>query len=252
MSEGPLAVVTGSSGAIGSAITASLVRDGWRVLGVDCLLASEPVGNGSEALVADVALEETWEQVADRVMALGGILHGLVHCAARQICAPLLETRVEDWQRLLATNLSAAFLGCRALHASLARGPGAVVAVGSVHARQTSLHMSAYAATKGGLSALMRALAIEWAPDGIRVNTVLPGAVDSAMLRDGLRRSHLVIGDESARLQALAARTVAGRIGQPADIAETVAFLLDVERAGFVTGAEWIIDGGASVRLSSE
>jgi NAD(P)-dependent dehydrogenase (short-subunit alcohol dehydrogenase family) len=252
MSHSPLAVVTGVAGAIGGAIAALLQQRGWRVIGVDQAPAP-PALAGMTYLQADVAAEATWERVAAEIDAHGVGLHGLVHAAALQICAPLTETSSADWQRVMAVNLGAAHLAGRACHPALKAAKGSLVMIGSVHARCTSANIAAYAASKGGLSALVRALAIEWAPDGIRVNAILPGAVDSAMLRDGLNRGHLDGADgEAARLEALANRTVAGRIGKPGDVAEAVGFLLDSERAGFVTGAEWVIDGGATARLSTE
>jgi NAD(P)-dependent dehydrogenase (short-subunit alcohol dehydrogenase family) len=138
------------------------------------------------------------------------------------------------------------------LHEALAAGKGAVVGIGSVHARATSANIASYAASKGALSAMLRALAVEWAQDGIRVNTVLPGAVESDMLRDGLMRGHLDAGNVEDRLQQLANRTVMGRIGRPEEIGGMVRFLLDPADSSFVTGAEFVIDGGALARLSSE
>lgn len=252
MSPAPLVVITGAAGAIGGAIAALLAQRGWRVIGLD--QAPPPQSwDDTSYLQADVAAEQTWNAVATRVHALDGQLQGLVHAAAVQLCAPLTETSVAAWQRLMAVNLGAVHLACRACHAALKAGGGSLVMIGSVHARCTSSNIAAYAASKGGLSALVRALAIEWAPDGIRVNAVLPGAVDSAMLRAGLNRGHLdgAAGEEE-RLSALAHRTVAGRIGQPKEIAEATAFLLDPQRAGFMTGAELVVDGGATVRLSTE
>jgi NAD(P)-dependent dehydrogenase (short-subunit alcohol dehydrogenase family) len=95
-------------------------------------------------------------------------------------------------------------------------------------------------------------VAIELAPQDVRVNAVLPGAVDTPMLRAGLQRAHLTATDEDAALQALAGRTVNGRVAQPAEIARVVVFLADVEQSTFMTGQALIVDGGATARLSSE
>ena len=119
-------------------------------------------------------------------------LDALVNNAGVQIAKPLLETSVEEWDAVMASNLRSVFLGVKLAHPLLkAAGGGAIVNVSSVHAVQTSANIAAYAASKGGLLALTRAMAIEFAPDNIRVNAILPGAVDTPMLRAGLDRGHL-------------------------------------------------------------
>jgi NAD(P)-dependent dehydrogenase (short-subunit alcohol dehydrogenase family) len=129
---------------------------------------------------------------------------------------------------------------------------GAIVNVSSVHAVATSANIAAYAASKGALLALTRALAIELAPDNIRVNAVLPGAVDTPMLHAGLSRGHVAGADLPALMQALSKRTVMGRIGQPTEIGQTILFLADSERSSFMTGQALVVDGGATARLSTE
>jgi NAD(P)-dependent dehydrogenase (short-subunit alcohol dehydrogenase family) len=126
------------------------------------------------------------------------------------------------------------------------------VITSSVHAVATSANIAAYAASKGGLLALTRAMAIEFAPDDIRVNAVLPGAVDTPMLRAGLGRGHVGHGDIQERLDNLAAKTVNGRIGTPEEIAHAIYFLADNTQSSFMTGQALIVDGGATCRLSTE
>jgi NAD(P)-dependent dehydrogenase (short-subunit alcohol dehydrogenase family) len=247
----PLAVITGSAGAIGGETANLLASKGWRVIGLDIRRSERPDDFLFE-LVDDVSQESTWEKARASVNEAGGELHGLVHAAAYQVCTPLIETTENDWHKVMATNLGSFYLACHTLHGTLAKGRGSVVAVGSVHARATSANIAAYAASKGGLSAMVRALAIEWAGDGIRVNAVLPGAVDSAMLRDGLRRGHLDGVDDQALLDQLASRTVNGRIGQPEEIAQAIDFFLDESKSSFATGSELVVDGGATIRLSTE
>ena len=110
----------------------------------------------------------------------------------------------------------------------------------------------AYAASKGGLLALTRAMAIEFARDNIRVNAILPGAVDTPMLRAGLQRGHLGGVDIKERLKNLAQKTVNGRVGKPEEIAHAIYFLVDDEQSSFMTGQGLIVDGGATARLSTE
>jgi glucose 1-dehydrogenase len=121
-----------------------------------------------------------------------------------------------------------------------------------VHAVQTSANIAAYAASKGGLLALTRAMAIEFAADNIRVNAILPGAVDTPMLRAGLGRDHVTGADIHTRLENLAGKTVNGRIGTPDEIAHAIYFLADGTQSSFMTGQALIVDGGATARLSTE
>jgi NAD(P)-dependent dehydrogenase (short-subunit alcohol dehydrogenase family) len=127
-----------------------------------------------------------------------------------------------------------------------------VVNVSSVHAVQTSANIAAYAASKGAMLALTRAMAIEFAKDNIRVNAILPGAVDTPMLRAGLNRGHLGGAGELDRLENLARKTVNGRVGQPEEIARAIYFLADESQSSFITGQALIADGGATARLSTE
>ncbi len=127
-----------------------------------------------------------------------------------------------------------------------------MVNVSSVHAIQTSANIAAYAASKGGLLALTRAMAIEFAPDNIRVNAILPGAVDTQMLRSGLGRGHVGDGNINQRLENLARKTVSGKVGLPEEIAAAIHFLADQEQSSFMTGQALVVDGGATARLSTE
>ena len=125
--------------------------------------------------------------------------------------------------------------------------------VSSVHAIATSANIAAYAASKGAMLALTRALAIELASNNIRVNAVLPGAVDTPMLHSGLSRGHLW-GDNIVDLvEQLGSKHVIGRVGQPQEIAQAIYFLADQSRSSFMTGQEGlVVDGGATCRLSTE
>ena len=122
----------------------------------------------------------------------------------------------------------------------------------SVHAVATSKDIAAYAASKGGMLALTRAMAIEFAPDNVRVNAILPGAVDTPMLRAGMNRAHAGHGTLEDRLENLARNTVSGKIGTPAEIAQSIFFLADGAMSSFMTGQALIVDGGATARLSTE
>ena len=153
----------------------------------------------------------------------------------------------------MASNLRSVFLSAKLAYPLLQnRGGGAVVNVSSVHAVATSKDIAAYAASKGGLLALTRAMAIEFAEDNVRVNAILPGAVDTPMLRAGLNRDHAGSGTMQSRLENLARRTVSGKVGRPEEIAQAIYFLADEEQSSFMTGQAMIVDGGATARLSTE
>jgi NAD(P)-dependent dehydrogenase (short-subunit alcohol dehydrogenase family) len=153
---------------------------------------------------------------------------------------------------VMESNLRSVYLAIRNAYPLMKEHGGAIINVSSVHAIATSAKIAAYAASKGALSALTRALAIELTEDKIRVNAVLPGAVDTPMLRSGLRRGHLAGQDEFELVKALGARHVIGRVGEPEEIGEAILFLADSKRSSFITGQSIVVDGGATIRLSTE
>lgn len=127
--------------------------------------------------------------------------------------------------------------------------PGAsIINISSIHARATSAGLAAYVASKGALSALTRATALELGARGIRVNAVLPGAIDTPMLRNALARNRPL--DDA--WNSLIAGAPLGRVGAPSDVAHLVAFLADSEVSGNITGQEFVCDGGVLARLATE
>jgi len=139
----------------------------------------------------------------------------------------------------------------RELLGALSIADGAIVNVSSVHAVATSQNIGAYAASKGALVALTRAAAVELAEQGVRCNALLPGAVDTPMLRDGLSRRPHPDGPDG-NLQILIDSTPLKMVASPTDIAKSVLFLADTERSPFITGQALIADGGATAKLSTE
>jgi glucose 1-dehydrogenase len=254
MSEGTRVVlITGAAGGIGKAAVKYFAQEGWRVIGVD----RNPFGETFPAQGLFIQSEcrelKNLEMIFEKAGAFSPVLHAVVHNAAVQVAKPVIETTVEEWDAVMASNLRAAFLGAKLAYPLLkAAGGAAIVNVSSVHAVQTSANIAAYAASKGGLLALTRALAIEFAPDNIRVNAILPGAVDTPMLRAGLQRGHVSGGTVLDRLDNLARKTVNGRVGQPQEIASAIYFLADEKQSSFMTGQALVVDGGATARLSTE
>lgn len=251
-------LITGAGGGIGRACIYQFASRGWRVIGVDRNALSEVEGGedfpaNGRFIQADISQPESVEMIFQQARDFHPTLDALVNNAAVQVAKPLVETTVEEWDAVMASNLRSVFLFVKLAHPLLkAAGGGSIVNVSSVHAMQTSANIAAYAASKGGLLALTRALAIEFAADDIRVNAILPGAVDTPMLRAGLGRGHAGSGDMQERLDNLARRTVNGRVGTPAEIANAIYFLADSEQSSFMTGQAMIVDGGATARLSTE
>jgi NAD(P)-dependent dehydrogenase (short-subunit alcohol dehydrogenase family) len=239
---GPVALVTGGANGIGRAIAHHLIAAGWRLGIVDLpgngLHRSFPAGARNVMLVEDDVRQE--ETAAGAVAALAerfGRLDGLVSNAGITIRTPLRRLTFAEWRRVIDTNLTATFLFARAAEKELRRARGAIVTIASTRALMSEPDTESYAASKGGLVALTHALAISLGP-AVRVNCVSPGWIET---RDyaALRRSDH-------------AQHPAGRVGKAQDIAEIVAFLLDRERSGFVTGANFVVDGGMTRKMIYE
>jgi len=247
-----IVLITGAAGGIGRASVALFTEKGWRVIGVDRNAYGNSFPQNGLFIQADIAAPEALEAIFEQVGAFTDGLDALVNNAAFQITKPLLETTLADWDAVMDVNLRSVFLGVKWAHPLLKNRQGAIVNISSVHAVATSKDIAAYAASKGGLLAFTRAVAIEFAPDAIRANALLPGAVDTPMLRAGLSRDHAGAGSFAQRLDNLAHKTVSGKIGKPEEIAQAIYFLADNAQSSFMTGQALIVDGGATVRLSTE
>lgn len=246
-------LITGAAGGIGRATVHLFAQSGWRVIGVDRAEFGEGFPEEGLFIRADISDPNQIQEIYARASGYSSTLDAVINNAGYQISKPLIETSVEEWDMVMASNLRSVFLGAKLAYPLLkAAGGGAIVNTSSVHAVATSANIAAYAASKGGLLALTRALAIEFAPANIRVNAILPGAVDTPMLRAGFNRGHVGNGSMTERLENLARKTVNGRIGQPDEIAHCIYFLADNTQSSFMTGQALIVDGGATARLSTE
>ena len=246
-------LITGAAGGIGRATVHHFASKGWRVIAVDRASFGDDFPVDGLFIRSDISIGENLESIFYQAHLFTDRLHALVNNAAVQIAKPLVETSVAEWDAVMASNLRSVFLGIKLAHPLfVAAGGGAIVNVSSVHAIATSANIAAYAASKGGLLALTRAVAIEFAPDNIRCNAILPGAVDTPMLRAGLNRGHVSGDDILQRLDNLARKTVNGRVGRPEEIAHAIYFLADETQSSFMTGQALVVDGGATARLSTE
>ena len=245
------AVVTGAASGIGHAVTCSLVAAGVRVQGLDrdaaglaALAASLPAGMLTAYTVDLADRAATDETLAHVAASLAGRCDILVNNAGVSRLRSIGDTddALLDW--LFEVNFKAAFRITRALLPALAAsGHGAIVNISSELALVGAPDYSAYCATKGAILAWTRALAVECAPAGVRVNAVCPGPIDTALLREEFATA----ADPQAARHAEVALIPLGRLGAAADIGAVVAFLAS-DAAGFVTGAAWPVDGGKTAR----
>ncbi|MGX9888782.1 SDR family NAD(P)-dependent oxidoreductase [Streptomyces sp. NPDC002276] len=240
---GRTALLTAAASGIGAATARRLAEEGASVLVTDVdaagagRVAEEIRAKGGEArhLGLDVTSPTAWPTAIGAVEEWTGRLDLLHLNAGRNLPGAIHELDDDSWHDHLRLALDSVFYGVRAAVPLLSAARGAVVVTGSVHAVLGFSGFPAYAAAKGGVSALVRQLAVEYA-GRIRFNAVVPGAVDTGLWTDA---------PDEYRAQT-AARTPVGRIGEPEDIAAAVAFL-GSDDASFITGQNLVVDGGRSI-----
>jgi len=233
--DGKRALVTGAGSGIGAAVARQLASEGAAVVLADrdlepaAALAAEL---GADAIRLDVRDEE---QVAP---AMSG-LDVLVNVAGIGSTTTAPDTTLDVWEDVFAVNARGTFLCCKhAIPGMAARGAGSIVNVASVAALVGLKRRAAYCASKGAVVSLTRALAVDHVGDGVRVNAVCPGTVDSPWVRR-------LVEDAGESLDELRARQPLGRLGTPEEVAAAVAYLAS-DDAAFVTGTAFVIDGGVS------
>jgi NAD(P)-dependent dehydrogenase (short-subunit alcohol dehydrogenase family) len=238
-----VAVVTGAASGIGRAIAELLAERGSHVVAVDrdeaglATVASAAI----TPLSVDVTRPEQCARIAETVRATGP-LKGLVNCAGVELHGTVVDMAEEDWDLVMAVNLKAIYLVSKhCLPLIEEAGGGAVVNMSSIQAMATQTNVAAYAAAKGGVIALTRAMALDHATQRIRVTCVCPGTIETPLVR--ANAEYFSPGNPRASLESWGSMHALGRIGQPSEVARVVAFLLS-DDASFMTGSSHLIDGG--------
>ncbi len=252
---GSVVLIAGGATGIGAASARAFARAGATVVIADIDAAA------AESTVAEIAAEgglarfaacdvSDEAQVAAVVDGIAGI-HGrldVVHAnAGLESMHKATDASLADWNAVLRVNLTGVFLVCRAaLRLMYQQQSGAVIITSSPHALATVPDAAAYAASKGGVHALMRSLALEAAPHGVRVNALIPGTIDTPMIH----RELAAASDPADSISKMAASHPLGRLGRPDEVAAAVLFLAS-DAASFITGSALSVDGGLMAALPS-
>lgn len=247
-------LVTGALGGIGRKICELFKKKGWYVIGTDYIKFSEyeknkEYKNLDRFIPGDLVHEDVPKYLYDNVMNNEKKLDSLINVAAIQVCKPIIKSNYQDWNQVVNCNIRAIFFLAKFFYPLLKKSQGNIVNIASVHSVCTSKNISIYAMTKAALVGLTKSMAIEFGQDNIRVNAVSPGAINTEMLRRGIKRS---FKDVKVGLKNLADQHIMKKIGEPLEIAKAVYFLSDNNQSSFLTGHNLVVDGGASIKLSTE
>lgn len=246
--RGHVAVVTGASQGLGKSMAMGLAEAGADIV----MVARGPVklaeaekevsdiGARTLTIAADVTIPEDVEKVVKKTLAKFKKIDVLVNNVGTYMGQPIVESAIEDWFRLINTNLTSTYLCCRAVgRHMIERQRGKVVNMAAAMGALGARNASAYCASKGGVIQLTRALAVEWARYNINVNAIAPGTMETEITRKML---------EDAKVRkALESKVPMKRLGQPSDLVGTVVFL-SASGSDYITGQTIFVDGGFSIQ----
>lgn len=255
---GKVALVTGGRGGIGRAICARFLKEGAVVYSADLSEAGslgKVEGDGSRFVSYDVTSEEDAKAVMARIGAEAGKLDILVNAAAIEIEKPIDGTTLEDWNRIFAINVTGTFLASKhalpLMRRAAASGASAsIINFGSYDGFIADPGLAAYCATKGAVHALTRAMACDHGPEGIRVNAICPGYVDTPMLRSFFSGAGSGAGNSAIESVLGAVREIhpMRTCGTAEDVANLVTWLASDE-ARYASGQLWVLDGGLTAQV---
>ena len=247
-----VAIITGAGSGIGKATAEYFARQGAKVVAADWNAASgentvEGIVNGGGTAVfshTDVSIAAQVERMVGLALERFGRLDILVNDAAIQVLSKLVETTEADWDRTHSVNLKGVFLGCKyAIPAMRKTGGGAIVNIASVLGIVADPDLAAYCAAKGGVISLTRVAALTYGVDGIRVNCICPGDVETPLVVDYFNKDP----DPAKLRQEIYSKYALRRIASPLEVAQVAAFLAS-SQASFITGSSVVMDGGLTIK----
>jgi meso-butanediol dehydrogenase/(S,S)-butanediol dehydrogenase/diacetyl reductase len=244
--NGKTAIVTGGSRGIGRAIVERFLGEGANVVATARNAPEPPLAESARFLflAADVSRAADVDRIFARCQDRFGDPDILVNNAGIQVEKTIETTTEEEWDRIMAVNVKSIFLCARAALAPMRRrGGGAIINIGSYDGFVADPGLAAYCASKGGVHALTRAIAVDHGKDGIRCNAICPGWIETEMAGAYLDS----MADPAAARARLTSIHPLGRTGQPADIASLALWLASAESA-FITGQQFVADGGLTAR----
>ena len=246
--SGKVAVVTGGGSGIGRASAQLFAEEGARVVvadwnkdtGADTVAAIRQGGGEAIFCYADVSKAQHAEKMVRTAVEQYGKLDAIFNNAAIQILKRLADTEEEEWDRIHSVNLKGVFLGCKyAIPAMIRSGGGSIINMASVPGFVGDPDLAAYCAAKGGVIALTKAAALAYGPDGVRIDCICPGDVETPLVQDYFNKDP----DPERLRQQVSSHYALRRIAAPAEIAQAAAFLAS-DASSFMTASTLVVDGG--------
>jgi NAD(P)-dependent dehydrogenase (short-subunit alcohol dehydrogenase family) len=248
-----VSIVTGAASGIGKATAINFAKEGAAVMCADInadgaeATARQIADTGGEAasIKANVANEDDVREMVAQTVARWGKLNVLYNNAGIGVGLPAPQMPVEEWDRVMGVNLRGVFLGCKhSIPEMLKNGGGAIVSTASDAGLRGSAYLSAYCASKAGVILLTKSLAVEWGGQGIRINCVCPGVIQTPILDPFIQMAQQTMGTPpEQQWERMGAMHALGRVGQPEEVAKAVTFLVS-DDASFITGIAMPVDGG--------